>query len=305
MSMKHAVWFFIFVGLIGCRVIRAQVYLKTEYIMSSNFRDMYNNKTGGKGDAKVVQLGVNIPVAMKFDSENQLLSSWGITLSGSYTSMNNHRLSADIGLSSILNTQIGVMHMRPISPKWSLVASVGIGIFTEGQNFSKYSFRDLMGSGGVLFIYHLRPNLDLGAGIMLNSTFGYPMVFPAMYLNWTLTGRYMVEISMVNAIEMACGMQINKSLNLKLVASIDGMMAFTEKGDKKQMFTQQYIIAGLQPEFVLGKNLKIPVTAGISPYRTAFYRDRTLKAFFKGTGTDYDPHFSLSLYIGAAIKYGF
>lgn len=305
MSMKHAVWIIILVGLIGCRKTQAQVYLKTEYITSSDFRDIYNSKTGGKGDAKIVQLGVNIPVAMKLDSENKLLSSWGITLSGSYTSMNNHRLSADIGLSSILNTQIGLMHMRPISSKWSLVASVGIGIFTEGQNFSKYSFRDLMGSGGVLFIYHLMSNLDLGAGIMLNSTFGYPMVFPAMYLNWTLTGRYMVEISMINAIEISAGVQLNKFFNLKMVVSMDGMMAFVKRDEKKQMFTQQYVVAGLQPEFVLGKNLKLPLTIGLSPYRTAFYRDRTLKAFFKDTGTDYDPHFSLSFYFSAAIKYGF
>lgn len=303
--MKHLIWSLFLVGSISGQPLLAQVFLKTEYMSATDFRDIDNNKTGGRGDAKVVQVGVNIPVAVKMDGNEKLLSAWSIMCGGSYTSMNNKGLSAEIGLSSILDAQIGLMHTRPISEKWSLIASVGIGIYTDAGTFSKFSFKDLMGSGGVLFVCHLKSNLDIGRGIMLNSTFGYPMVFPAFYLNWMLTGRYTVEISMVNAIEMSCGMRLNESFNLKLIASMDGMLAFTEKDGKKQMFTQQYIIAGLQPEFVLGKNLTLPVTLGVSPYRTAFSTDRSLKAFFKDTGSDFDPHFSLSPYISAAIKYGF
>ncbi len=303
--MKYLVWSLILAALTGSQPIMAQAFLKAEYMSATNFRDVDNNKTGGKGDAKVVQAGFNIPIVAKTDEHDKLISAWGITCGGSYTTMNNDGLAAKINLSSILDAQIGLMHTRPISEKWSLIASVGIGIYTDAGKFSKFSFKDLMGNGGVLFVCHLKENLDLGGGIMLNSTFGYPMVFPAFYLNWMLTGRYTVEISMVNAIEMSCGMRLNKSFNLKLIASMDGMLAFTEQDDKKQMFTQQYIVAGLQPEFVLGKNLTLPVTLGVSPYRTAFYTDRTLKAFFKDTGKDFDPHFSLSPYISAAIKYGF
>ncbi|WP_278626193.1 DUF6268 family outer membrane beta-barrel protein [Parabacteroides gordonii] len=43
----------------------AQVWLKAEYIGSSGFRDVDNKKVDGKGDMKVIQGGVNIPVSMK------------------------------------------------------------------------------------------------------------------------------------------------------------------------------------------------------------------------------------------------
>ena len=39
----------------------AQAFLKTEYIGSSSYEDIDNNKTGGKGDAKVISGGVQIP----------------------------------------------------------------------------------------------------------------------------------------------------------------------------------------------------------------------------------------------------
>lgn len=71
------------------------------------------------------------------------------------------------------------------------------------------------------------------------------------------------------------------------------------------MFTQQYVTTGLRPEFKISKSLSIPITIGLSPYRAAFYDDRNLKAFFRNMNRDYDPHFSLAFYLGAAIKYGF
>ena len=70
------------------------------------------------------------------------------------------------------------------------------------------------------------------------------------------------------------------------------------------IFTQQYVITGLQPELTITKSLSVPVTIGLSAYRAAFYDDRTLKAMFKVEG-DYDPHFSPSFYASVAIKYGF
>lgn len=45
--------------------VNAQVWLKAEYIGSSGFRDVDNKKVDGKGDMKVIQGGVNIPVSMK------------------------------------------------------------------------------------------------------------------------------------------------------------------------------------------------------------------------------------------------
>ena len=154
-------------------------------------------------------------------------------------------------------------------------------------------------------IWHLRDNLDLGMGVALNTSFGYPMVFPALFVDWRLEGRYMVNVSMMDGVEISGGMQLHKLLRLKLVGSMNGMLAFVERDSKDKIFTQQYITTGLQPELTITKSLSVPITVGLSAYRAAFYDDRTLKAMFKSMDREYDPHFSPAFYTSIAVKYGF
>lgn len=291
-------------ALIGCLPVSAQLYLRTDYITSSSFRDEMNHKVGGSGDAKLIQGSFNIPVYLKMDKNNHP-KMWGIGGGISYMNMNNKQLASHIDLSCIFNAQIALTHLCPISEKWSLLASLGIGIYTDASKFSKYSFNDLLGQGAVVMIWHLAKNLDLGMGLALNTTFGYPMAFPALYLNWDLEGHFLVNISMMDGMEISAGIRFNNWFQLKLVGEMNGTLALVKRNGKKQMFTQQYVTTGLRPEFKISKSLSIPITIGLSPYRAAFYDDRNLKAFFRNMNRDYDPHFSLAFYLGAAIKYGF
>ncbi len=302
--MRQGFW-----GLfIGCLVLgqqlQAQAFLKAEYMGSSGFRDENNEKTGGTGSAKVIQGGVNIPFAIRMNEYNRP-RAWSIGIGGTYTSMDNKGLSEYIKLKEIVNLQIALSHIRPLNKKISLMASLGAGLYMDDRNLSKASFSNVLGSGGAIIIWHLRPNLDLGGGLALSTTFGYPMVFPAIYLNWRLEGRYEVNVSMINALELSAGMQINKYFTLKLVAEMNGSLALTEQEGKKKMFTHQYIITGLQPEFKINKSLSIPVTIGLTATRSAYYQDRSLKAFFKDMDKDYDPYFTPSFYASGAIKYIF
>nr|WP_289201676.1 DUF6268 family outer membrane beta-barrel protein [Parabacteroides goldsteinii] len=114
-------------GVFICRETSAQVWLKTEYIGSSGFRDADNKKVGGKGDMKVIQGGVNIPVSMKMD-ENNHPTAWMVGLGASYASMDNKDLSEYME-SQIFNAQLAVSYIRPLSKRWSLLASAGVGLF--------------------------------------------------------------------------------------------------------------------------------------------------------------------------------
>lgn len=282
----------------------AQVYLKAEYMGNSSFRDDQNVKTGGKGSAKVLQGGINIPFAVKIN-ENNRPRAWSIGIGGSYTSLKNNKLEQYITLKEIMNVEIGLSHIRPLNDKISLLASLGAGLYMDDRNISNASFSHILGSGGAIVIWHLRPNLDLGGGLALNTTFGFPMVFPAIYFNWKLEGKYEVNISMLNAVELSAGMKMNKYINLNLVAEMSGSLALTKEDGKKKMFTHQYIVTGLQPEIKITPSLSLPITIGMTADRIAYSQERTLKAFFKDMGKEYDPHFSPSFYIGGAIKYGF
>lgn len=297
------VWLWLMLGgVFICQETSAQVWLKTEYIGSSGFRDADNKKVGGKGDMKVIQGGVNIPVSMKMD-ENNHPTAWMVGLGASYASMDNKDLSEYME-SQIFNVQLAVSYIRPLSKRWSLLASAGVGLFMNTGSLAYARWDHVMGVG-MAAIWHLRDNLDLGMGVALNTSFGYPMVFPALFVDWRLEGRYMVNVSMMDGVEISGGMQLHKLLRLKLVSSMNGMLAFVEHDGKDKIFTQQYITTGLQPELTITKSLSVSITVGLSAYRAAFYDDRTLKAMFKSMDRECDPHFSPAFYTSIAIKYGF
>ena len=298
------VWLWLMLaGVFICRETSAQVWLKTEYIGSSGFLDADNKKVGGKGDMKVIQGGVNIPVSMKMD-ENNHPTAWMVGLGASYASMDNKDLSEYME-SQIFNAQLAVSYIRPLSRRWSLLPSAGVGLFMNTGSLAYARWDHVMGVGMAAAIWHLRDNLDLGMGVALNTSFGYPMVFPALFVDWRLEGRYMVNVSMMDGVEISGGMQLHKLLRLKLVGSMNGMLAFVEHDGKDKIFTQQYITTGLQPELTITKSLSVPITVGLSAYRAAFYDDRTLKAMFKSMDREYDPHFSPAFYTSIAVKYGF
>jgi len=302
--MKKTCLGLILISVLVGEQIKGQVFLKTEYIGSSGFKDINNQKTGGKGDALVMQGGLNIPFAVR-KNENDQLTAWGVALGGSYTKMNNKGLSEHIPLSEILNLQLALSHIRPLNQKLSLLASLGVGMYMGTPSLSHASFDNVLASGGAFVIWHLRKNLDLGGGLAVNTTFGYPMVFPAFYVNWYIDGKYRVNLSMVNAVELTAGIQLNKYLDLNITAEMNGALALIKIDEEKKMFTHQYIVVGLQPQINIIKSLSIPLTLGITASRMAYCEDRTLKAFFKGMGREYDPHFTPAFYCSVGIRYGF
>ncbi len=295
-------YYLLFFILLVCQQTQAQVYFKTEYISSTSYKNGENKFPGAKGDLKIMQGGFRIPLSVKMNGQNRP-TAWVIGCNGAHASMNNKKLPKALCPSEMLNLQIGLTHTRPLNSKWSILATVGAGLYMDNDNLTKARWDNILGQGAVVFIRHLRPNLDLGVGAALNNTFGYPMLFPALYLNWRLEGRYEVNVALIDAVRVSVGMNFNRHLKLSLVAEMDGMMALAEKNGKKMYFTQQYVIVGLRPEFTLGKSLSIPLTLGITPVRSAFYSKRSLKEYF--SGDDSDPYFKLGFYCSFGVTWKF
>lgn len=292
----------VFVGLLSINV-DAQIELKAEYIGSSKYKDIDNQKTGGKGDALILSGMAQIPFYLKMD-ENNHPTAWGIVLGGSYTNLSNKYIPKELSPSEILNAQLSLIHLRPISKKWSILAGAGVGFYTAHADLSDITMKNILGHGALTFIWHLRDNLDVGAGLAVNTSFGYPMAFPAFYANWRLDDRYEVNVEMMNAFEISAGVKFNDMFKLKLMSSVNGSLALEKINGKDMMFSHQYIVAGLRPEFKFSK-LSALVTVGISADRTAYYEERSLKAFFKTMGRENDPHFTTAPYFSATLRYGF
>lgn len=295
-------------GLLLCLKGQAQeISFKTEYIGSSDYRllppgDKPSVKIGdSKGSAVVYQGAVNIPLSMKLNEKNHP-TAWGVGLGGSYTSLSNKKFTDDM-VSEIMDLQVGIYHLRPLNDRWSMRASVGVGVFTPSTNFSKIRFKNVLGSAGIVFIRHLKPNLDLGGGVAINSSLGYPMVFPAFYLNWRLEGKFDVNVELVEGLNVSAGYDFNDWFKLSYALEMNGQVALLEKDGKDMIFSHQYIVTGFRPEIKFNETgLSMTAMAGLNLYRPASYSNRTLRGVF---ASDNDYYFTVSPYVSVGLKYKF
>lgn len=295
-------------GTLLCIEGRAQqISFKTEYLGSSGYYflppgEKPKEKIGdAKGSAVVYQGAFNMPLSVKLN-ENNRPTAWGIGLGGSYTSLNNKNFTDDM-VSEIMNLQVGLYHLRPLNDRWSMRASAGVAVLAPSADLSKIRFKHVLGSGGIIFIRHLKPNLSIGGGVAINSSLGYPMIFPAVYLNWELDGKFDVNVELVEGLDVSAGYSFNDWFKLSYALEMNGQAALLEKDGKDVIFSHQYIVTGFRPEIKVGKTgLSMTAMAGLNLYRPASYSDRTLKGVF---ATDNDYYFSVSPYVSFGIKYNF
>ncbi|GGG90148.1 hypothetical protein GCM10007415_25700 [Parapedobacter pyrenivorans] len=305
--MKSTTLFLITLVTLGYLEGKAQqLSFRTEYLGNSGYYylppgEKPREKIGdAKGSAMVYQAGFSMPLYLKLN-ENNRPTAWGIGFGGAYVSLKSQNFSQHM-VSEIMNLQLGVYHLRPLNERWSLRASAGMGIFTPSANFSKISFKNVLGSGGLVFIRHLNPSLDIGGGVAINSSLGYPMVFPAVYVNWRHKGKFDVNIELVEGLDVAAGYSFNERLRLSYALEMNGQVALLEKDGKAIIFSHQYIVTGFRPEVKLSNRLSLIGMAGLNLYRPAAYSDRTLKGVFAG---DNDYHFSVSPYASIGLKMKF
>lgn len=293
--------------LLGLEMKAQEVSLKAEYIGNSGYYylppgEKPKEKIGdGKGSAMVYQGSVGIPLSVKMN-ENNRPTAWGVGFGGSYVSLNNKGFEDNM-VSEIMNLQVGIYHLRPLNDKWSMRASLGMGVFTPSTDFSKISFKNILGSGGLIFIRHINPNLDIGGGVALNSSLGYPMVFPAVYVKWKLDGKFDINVELIEGLEISAGYDFNDRFKLSYAFEMNGQVALLEKDGKDMIFSHQYIVTGFRPELKLGESgLSLTGMVGLNLYRPASYSDRTLKGVF---ASDNDYYFNVSPYASVSLKMKF
>jgi len=302
--MKVKAVFIMILSLVYLRG-QAQITFKAESIGNSSYwlekkdkKEPHEKVGDAEGSAKVYSGSINIPLSVKINADKKPVT-WGIGMSGSYVSLNNKNFTEDLVISEILNLDVGIFHKRPISPKWTLMASAGVGAYSATSDLSKISGKNILGNVGAIFIYRVNPNLELGAGAAVNSTFGYPMAFPALYVNWTLQGKIDFNLAMTNGLRVSAGYNVNKFLKMSLIGEMNGQMALLEKEGKDVMFSHLYIVTGLRAEVKLGKRVSIPFTGGISAVRPTTFSDRTLQGMFKAKDSYY---FRVSPYLSAGLN---
>ena len=284
----------------------AQISVKTEYISNSEFYDAVADTNTGNGSAMIYSVGAMVPLSMQASAEDdpyKRATIWGVALSGTFVKMDNHNFPIGKELpSQVMNLGATALHLRPLKERWSMLMALGIGSYTPENRLSAIRIdENVLANGALVFIWHWRPNLEIGGGVALNNSFGYPMVFPALYLKYKggFSDKFTIDVSLLDGTKVAFGYDYSENLSLKLVANIGGYSAFLRRNGQKEMFFSQTFFVGLEPEFKLGKHISIPVTFGGSFIRSGRYRERTLSAMFASEAKNEDGSARSSVFLPA------
>ena len=284
----------------------AQISVKTEYISNSEFYDAVADTNTGNGSAMIYSAGAMVPLSMQASAEDdpyKRATIWGVALSGTFVKMDNQNFPIGKELpSQVMNLGATALHLRPLKERWSMLMALGIGSYTPENRLSAIRIgENVLANGALVFIWHWRPNLEIGGGVALNNSFGYPMVFPALYLKYKggFSDKFTIDINLLDGTKVAFGYDYSENLSLKLVANIGGYLAYLRRNGQKEMFSSQTFFVGLEPEFKLGKHISIPVTFGGSFIRSGRYRERTLSAMFASEAKNEDGSARSSVFLPA------
>ena len=284
----------------------AQISVKTEYIGNSEFYDAVADTNTGNGSAMIYSVGAMVPLSMQASAEDdpyKRATIWGVALSSTFVKMDNQNFPIGKELpSQVMNLGATVLHLRPLKERWSMLMALGIGSYTPENRLSAIRIdENVLANGALVFIWHWRPNLEIGGGVALNNSFGYPMVFPALYLKYKggFSDKFTIDVNLLDGTKVAFGYDYSENLSLKLVANIGGYSAYLRRNGQKEMFSSQTFFVGLEPEFKLGKHISIPVTFGGSFIRSGRYRERTLSAMFASEAKNEDGSARSSVFLPA------
>ena len=300
--MKVIPYFTILLFLVSPMNGLAQGFLKSDYLASSPLKNKNGDKFGS-GDLFKVSGRYTLPLSVKQNTSGQI-SLWSATFSGSYGIFDNKKIIINTMPDDIINASFNISHVRPLSRKWYMVASLGGGIYSE---LDKISAKSILINGGVFFVYKLMNNLDVGIGACVTNSYGVPIIIPTSYLKWQLAGKYKIKVDIASNMEISASIKFNDKFNLKLVAiEMDGISAVMDIDNKSMIYSSTNMKSYLTPEYQINKLSTLYMGVGDAWLRTASLSKRTLKGFwetFKKDDNDY--HFYSTVYLTVGFKFGF
>lgn len=271
----------------------AQGRVEYETVGKSRLTDFWGNGYGA-GDMQKISLSYSVAVSRH----------WQAGAYADYIMMENHGKAAVINDSRIVNAGISCGYMHPLSAKWSMLATLGAGVFAPSD---EVSLKSVLGSCGAVFICRINDNLDLGGGIGISNAYGIPMVMPMLYLNWHRDGRLSFNIDMANGINVGASMQLGSKFKIDLTAiNMSGISAVRDCGGRSKIYSQLCVHSSLSPVWLISPTTSLFVGVGGSWARSVSESDRTIKAFFSGFSEEHrSKDFGMALRLNAGMRWKF
>lgn len=299
MKQIFPIVFFLFNALI----VSAQGYVTYDSFSSSTMRDGLGQRFGS-GTMSMISAGCDIPVYSAINDLRQP-TVWSVGLHGSYASMSCKGEASRLNPDAVVNAAVSASHLRPISPRWSLFATLGCGIYAPSDYIRAKS---LLGSGGVIFICRINDNLSLGIGGGVSNSYGPPVVMPMLYLSWHLRRMFEFSIDMSSTIKISASTVLWKNLRLEITPlQIDGLAAVISVDEKDRIYSMAMLRSYISPSWHFSSRFSIFAAVGGNWIRGVSVTDRSLKGFFSSfkDDDDKDPYFSAALRLSAGIRFSF
>jgi len=279
-----------------------QGYISYDYMPASTLRDEIGNKYGS-GELQILSAGYNLPLSVKQNDRGQMIA-WSATIRGTYGILNNEGPAKDLNPDNILNTSLNITHMRPISEKWSIIASIGGGVYAP---LYEISTKSILANGAIIFVYRLGKNLDLGVGAGLTNSYGIPMALPMLYFSWRSTSKYEFKIEMASSMKISATTRLNKKIKVEFAAiDIDGMAAVRKIDGKSKIYSTVMLKSYISPSFQLSKQTNFYVGIGGNWLRGISISDRSLKGFINSfKEKDDNKEFTVALRFMTGFRYRF
>ncbi|MCM1137516.1 MAG: DUF6268 family outer membrane beta-barrel protein [Duncaniella sp.] len=286
--------------LISAVISVAQVQVNSDYVSPSSLIDSDGNNHGDGSMVRVTALA-NLPFSYELDEDRKIVKMWALTLSSKYASLNNTGIAGAYVPDKILNLSLNLTHIRPLSERWKLMASLGMGIYARPNHIV---FKSLLANGGAAAVYEVSDNFDLGIGAGLTNSFGIPAILPMVYVNWRLRGVYQIDVSMITGLKINVKRVWNEKFTTSLTAlDMDGMSAVFRTDNKWKLYTTTLTRSYLEVEYRHNRNFSFFGSMGVTWKRSSRLTNRKFKNFYKLFHSDDKMHFSPAMMVRIGMNY--
>lgn len=278
-----------------------QVEISTVYLSRTAFTDHDDNRYG-KGEMNWYKLKYIQPLSVKVNDNGEPII-WTASLNSKYARLRNYGEAAQENPDEVINAGVNITHIRPLSKKWSLIATIGAGIYS---NPAEINLNNILANGGCLFIYRFNRNFSLGAGIGLTNSYGIPMVAPMMYIRWQTAGRFQFDLNISSGLRLAASTRFGKHVKLTWdMLNMDGMSSVITDDGCTRLYSSMMISSFITPEVYISSRVSLFVDGGVTIARACQTTKRKIKYMFEEQKEEDQRSFNPAWHVGGGIRYGF
>lgn len=278
-----------------------QLEISTGYLSRSAFTDK-QKVSYGKGELYRIGVKYNQPLSVKMNDYGEPII-WTASIHGSLYDLRNTGEATNQNPDDILNASVNVTHIRPISERWSIIATLGVGIYSAPKDIS---WSSILANGGCLFIYKVNDIFSIGAGVGLTNAYGAPMVVPMTYVKWNPQGRFEFDLNISSGIKASAQTWFGQNFKLKWnLLEMEGITSVIKMEGKNKLYSSMMLSSYFTPSFYFNKKWSVFLDAGVDMVRTCKVTDRKIKYLFGGQKDEDKRHFRPAGKLGIGIRYGF